>query len=110
MATPSEATSATTTGGPASVDESLTGRDYARARSRACDDWLAALFHDAGGGEQDDVALVALGGYGRSELAPFSDLDVLLVHGRRVEVGPLADRLWYPVWDAGLKLGHAVRT
>jgi [protein-PII] uridylyltransferase len=57
---------------------------------------------------------VAVGGYGRGELCPGSDLDLLLLHrgGRRdrAELGRLAERLWYPVWDRGLKLGHAVRT
>lgn len=64
------------------------------------------------------VALVAVGGYGRGELSFQSDIDVVLVHsGRRAmgrETGPdlreVADRIWYPIWDAGLKLGHAVRT
>ncbi len=56
---------------------------------------------------------MAVGGYGRRELCPGSDLDVLLLHrGKRDrgELGGLAERLWYPVWDRGLKLGHAVRT
>jgi [protein-PII] uridylyltransferase len=60
------------------------------------------------------VALLAIGGYGRGELAPQSDLDLLLVHdvkARKVakEVEPLASALWYPLWDSGVKLGHAVR-
>ena len=56
------------------------------------------------------VALLAVGGYGRSELAPFSDLDVLLVHERKTLDGAFAQSLWYPLWDAGRKVGHAVRT
>src|SRR5690606_8705539 len=39
-----------------------------------------------------------------------SDIDVVLLHAGRDDVGELADRIWYPVWDARLKLGHAVRT
>jgi [protein-PII] uridylyltransferase len=35
---------------------------------------------------------------------------VLLLHDGRPDIGPFADRLWYPIWDEGLKLGHAVRT
>ena len=55
------------------------------------------------------------GGYGRGELAPFSDLDLLLVHDLkakevRSKIEPIATALWYPLWDAGVKLGHAVRT
>ena len=56
------------------------------------------------------VALLAVGGYGRSELAPFSDLDVLLIHERKTLDGTFAQSLWYPLWDAGRKVGHAVRT
>ena len=56
------------------------------------------------------VALLAVGGYGRSELAPFSDLDVLLVHEHKTIEGLFAQSLWYPLWDAGRKIGHAVRT
>jgi len=58
----------------------------------------------------DDVALIAVGGYGRRELAPFSDLDVLLVHRGVKNIDEIASLMWYPIWDAGLKLGHAVRT
>ena len=39
----------------------------------------------------------------------FGDVDVLLLH-RRPEVAAVADALWYPLWDAGLVLGHAART
>ena len=55
---------------------------------------------------------MAVGGYGRGDLCPGSDLDVLLVHDgkNRKEVEQLAPQIWYPLWDAGLKLGHGVRT
>jgi len=56
------------------------------------------------------AAVVAAGGYGRSELAPGSDLDVWLIHDGKGDINALAERLWYPIWDSGLKLGHAVRT
>ena len=69
------------------------------------DGWLQRLL-----GEEEGVALVAVGGYGRAELAPASDVDVLLIHRNRKDVAVLAERLWYPVWDAGVKLGHGVRT
>jgi [protein-PII] uridylyltransferase len=53
---------------------------------------------------------VAVGGYGRRELLPRSDLDVLLLHGGRDDIASIADRIWYPVWDSGAELDHAVRT
>ena len=56
------------------------------------------------------MAVVAVGGYGRRELCPGSDLDVLLLHGGRKDVRELAERLWYPIWDAGVGLDHSVRT
>ncbi|GAA2592937.1 MULTISPECIES: [protein-PII] uridylyltransferase [Streptomyces] len=75
------------------------------------DGWLAALF-DAGAEGHVGVSLVAVGGYGRGELSPRSDLDLLLLHdgGDDKAVAALADRLWYPVWDLGLDLDHSVRT
>lgn len=59
------------------------------------------------------VAVVAVGGYGRGELTPFGDVDIVLVHDDDVatdEVARLAEGLWYPLWDAGLRLDHAVRS
>jgi [protein-PII] uridylyltransferase len=58
---------------------------------------------------------VAVGGFGRSELAPHSDLDVVLVHddggdgGPGVDVQRVAEQVWYPMWDAGVNLDHSVR-
>lgn len=58
------------------------------------------------------VALVALGGYGRQCLCPRSDVDLMVLHGERRSdrVRRIAERMFYPFWDAGLPLGHAVRT
>ncbi|MEV2252599.1 [protein-PII] uridylyltransferase [Streptomyces sp. NPDC050147] len=75
------------------------------------DDWLTGLFTAAGAPR--GAALVAVGGYGRGELSPRSDLDLLLLHDGSAdagEVAALADRIWYPVWDLGLALDHSVRT
>lgn len=52
---------------------------------------------------------MAVGGYGRSELAPYSDLDVVLVHEDAVDVSEVGATLWYPLWDAGPQLDHSVR-
>jgi [protein-PII] uridylyltransferase len=75
------------------------------------DDWLAGLFA-AAAGPAHGVSLVAVGGYGRGELSPRSDLDLLLLHDGSdpTAVATVADRLWYPVWDLGLSLDHSVRT
>ncbi|MGW2637972.1 [protein-PII] uridylyltransferase [Streptomyces sp. NPDC001348] len=81
------------------------------ALAELTDDWLARLFTAAAEG-LPGVSLVAVGGYGRGELSPRSDLDLLLLHdgGDTKAVAALADRLWYPVWDLGLALDHSVRT
>ena len=81
---------------------------FAADRSRRTTDtdrWLAGLL-----GAEPGVALVAVGGYGRKELLPGSDLDVLLLHDGREGIARIADRIWYPVWDSGAHLDHAVRT
>lgn len=81
------------------------------ALAELTDDWLAGLFTAAADG-LTGVSLVAVGGYGRGELSPRSDLDLLLLHDGTDPgaVAALADRLWYPVWDLGLALDHSVRT
>ncbi|MEV6910809.1 [protein-PII] uridylyltransferase [Amycolatopsis sp. NPDC051071] len=56
------------------------------------------------------VALAAVGGLGRRELVPFSDLDLLLLHNGDSRVGEIADAIWYPLWDAKIGLDHSVRT
>jgi [protein-PII] uridylyltransferase len=81
------------------------------ALSKLTDDWLAGLFAAADRGLKG-VSLVAVGGYGRGELSPRSDLDLLLLHDGAdpKAVATVADRLWYPVWDLGIALDHSVRT
>ncbi|GAB3425365.1 [protein-PII] uridylyltransferase [Flindersiella endophytica] len=83
-------------------------------RTEAADLRLRALLADAL--KHDDqpstgLAVVAVGGYGRGELSAASDLDVLLVHDeRRTDVAGIAERIWYPLWDEGVRLDHSVRT
>ncbi|MCZ7630561.1 MAG: HD domain-containing protein [Microthrixaceae bacterium] len=60
--------------------------------------------------EPGGLALVAVGGQGRRELAPQSDLDLLLLFEGGGAPTEVAEALWYPIWDEGLKLGHAVRS
>ena len=92
------------------------GRHYCRVLAELTDEWVVGLFEAAieQHAPSARVALLAIGGYGRGELAPGSDLDLLLVHDvkpKKVakEIEPTASALWYPLWDAGMKLGHAVR-
>lgn len=89
-------------------DPDLTGARLRRALARQVDDWLRSLFVDAG--PEVGTALVAVGGYGRGELLPGSDLDLLLLQTTGARCATNADRIWYPIWDAGLRLDHSVRT
>ena len=81
-----------------------------RARRTAEADLLCAAAYEKAGGSEVGAALVAVGGYGRAELAPYSDLDVVLVADEGVELGEVAERVWYPLWDSGSRLDHSVRS
>jgi len=92
--------------GPAAHEGARTRLRSARAeRADELDRRLARLV-----GAEPDVALLAVGSHGRRELTPGGDLDLVLVHRGRPDVAALADRVWYPIWDSGLRLDHSVRT
>lgn len=94
-------------------DRSLTGRAFCDAYGKVVEEWLRSLWDDAVLGDPTHgagMALVAVGGQGRQELCSRSDLDLLLLTTKGVDAAFVADRLWYPIWDEGLKLGHAVRS
>ncbi|MBQ1060096.1 [protein-PII] uridylyltransferase [Micromonospora sp. C41] len=81
------------------------GEPARNARAEALDAWLRRAFRD-----RDGVALVAVGGLGRRQCAPYGDLDLVLLHAGVPGIDELAASLWYPIWDAGLRLDHSVRT
>ena len=105
-------------------DAGESGLGTAHARSAMIDVLLAHLFDYAvsayvrkHGEMPSPVALVALGGYGRSELSPLSDIDLLFLFPSKAKpavVKPLQEHLTneilYILWDCGLKVGHATRT
>jgi [protein-PII] uridylyltransferase len=78
--------------------------------------WDYALTHEVRASnptESERVSLCAVGGYGRAEMAPFSDLDLLfLTNDKKISahVERLTEFVLYLLWDLGLKVGHAVRT
>ncbi|WP_300973384.1 [protein-PII] uridylyltransferase [Sphingomonas sp. LHG3406-1] len=95
------------------------GRLHARAFSHAMDEIVRAAFDDAlaaypnanpSSGER--VSLVALGGYGRGEMAPFSDVDLmfLIPQPRTAWCEQVIEATLYALWDAKLKVGQAIRT
>jgi [protein-PII] uridylyltransferase len=85
------------------------------ARTEAADALCVKAYDDAGGPDTG-VALVAVGGYGRGDMAPFSDLDLVLVSDEGVAQAQgeawaeFAGQVWYPLWDTGVKLDHSVRS
>ncbi|MFQ6170233.1 [protein-PII] uridylyltransferase [Oryzobacter sp. R7] len=104
------------------ADDDLLERDRlqaARPRREALSafnrDWLAEVWRSATGGTRlEGVALAAVGSLGRADAGPLSDYDLVLLHSERSlpakELTALADRIWYPIWDAGVRLDHSVRT
>src|SRR4030095_15326824 len=97
------------------------GREICERRAELVDVLLRYVFGAAssatalGNGEVEvPLALIALGGYGRGELNPFSDVDVMLLHQQRTEVSPdledMVKQILYLLWDSGFKVGHSTRS
>src|SRR5262245_40618601 len=66
-----------------------------------------------GGSQADQFAIIALGGYGRQELSPHSDIDILFLHQGRKDsenAGQLSEVILYLLWDIGFTVGHSVRS
>ena len=87
----------------------LQGDAFCAAYSAEADDWLSGVATRAVGETNRHLALLAVGGYGRGSLCPYSDLDVVLVHKGHRDIKAVADAIWYPVWDEGVHLDHSVR-
>ncbi len=104
------------------------GREVCLGRAQMLDallrrlfDWTLATFELPGSARKLQVSLVAIGGYGRAELNPHSDVDIMLLHDgsmpnvNRVFTHPLLEKLTgpggliYTLYDLGLKVGHSVR-
>ncbi len=81
--------------------------------SRLVDEFIADGFvRSAVSRHEERIALLALGGYGRRELFPRSDIDIMILYRPQDKevVQDIADAVLYPLWDAGLEVGHGVRT
>lgn len=77
--------------------------------SAVLDGVLSTCYDQAIGGKKPALAVVAVGGYGRRELYPYSDIDLLLLSDSKPskDIARLVENMLYPLWDIGLKLGHA---
>ncbi|MCX5865592.1 MAG: [protein-PII] uridylyltransferase [Deltaproteobacteria bacterium] len=91
--------------------QGLSGQALLHKNSQLIDDYLISCFANCPEAAEG-MSLVALGGYGRRELFPYSDIDLLLLHAPDAEnrLGAVTEALFYPLWDAGLEVGHGVRT
>jgi [protein-PII] uridylyltransferase len=98
-------------------DLEASGYETATKRSFVLDIVVKSAFQHAAriAGIQDpqnSCALLATGGYGRGELAPYSDLDLLFLYNRQKlsQMKPVLANLLQLLWDSGLKVGHSFRT
>ncbi len=83
-----------------------------RNRSNEGDLLLSSLFKESGANPRE-VAIAAVGGFGRGELSPGSDLDIVIIHTGSVsdsELSELVNKILYPLWDKKIKVDHSVRT
>jgi [protein-PII] uridylyltransferase len=95
------------------------GREIAQQRANLVDIVLRHLHESALKGVAESkpvsgIALVAIGGYGRGELNPFSDVDIMFLHeaGAHLppEIGGIIESILYTLWDVGFKVGHSSRS
>src|SRR6266540_6872963 len=97
------------------------GREICVRRAELIDILLQYVFSAAAAAARENgraevpLALIALGGYGRGELNPFSDIDVMLLHHQgSKKVSPhleeMGQQVLYLLWDSGFKVGHSTRS
>jgi [protein-PII] uridylyltransferase len=97
------------------------GREICARRAELVDVLLQYVFDAAAtaarrnGAAKVPLALIALGGYGRGELNPFSDIDVMLLHhqgkkGISPHLEEMVQQVLYLLWDSGFKVGHSTRS
>ena len=104
----------------AMLEEDNDGRQCARGLSRFHDELIAQLFDFArthlypvtNPSSAERINIAATGGYGRGLMAPYSDVDllILLPYKQTAWGESMVEFILYMLWDLGLKVGHAVRT
>ncbi len=94
------------------VDLAAERRQRAAEADALLQDVFASAIERVNDGDWHGLALVAVGGYGRAELSPASDLDVVLLHDPAIgeeRIQAIAEAIWYPLWERGVALDHSVR-
>lgn len=89
------------------LDKGYGGRQLTALHTAKTDSLLSGLFHSVCG--ETSLCLMAIGGYGRGELAPFSDIDIMLFARDRAVSEP-AKKIMYRLWDTKLDISHSFRT
>jgi [protein-PII] uridylyltransferase len=93
--------------------QGLSGQPLLAEQSRLADAFIVEHFQKSSTDDSSgSLAIIALGGYGRSELFPYSDIDLLILFREEAkeEMERVANGVLYPLWDTGLDVGHGVRT
>ncbi|HXV13641.1 MAG TPA: [protein-PII] uridylyltransferase [Candidatus Krumholzibacteria bacterium] len=92
------------------------GREFVSSYTRMVDTIVGLLFQRAAEdngrrADDTDIAVIAMGGYGRAELAPYSDVDILIACGKKSPlVEAIAGSFVRLLWDTGFETGHAVES
>ncbi len=98
------------------IDRGFTGKSIVSDLTAQVDNMLSDTFRTAlqdsySGAVTNDLALIAVGGYGRSEMVPYSDIDIMfLSRGRDNKTTESAQAVLYKLWDMGLNISHSFRT
>src|SRR5208283_3302134 len=98
------------------IDSGYSGKSIVLDLTVQVDNMLSGVFRTAtqdyySGAAADDLALIAVGGYGRAEMAPYSDIDIMLLsRGRDKKTTESAQAVLYKMWDMGLDISHSFRT
>src|SRR5919201_3604501 len=82
--------------------------EAARTRSVAVDELVAPLVAPLAA--SGPMAAIALGSYGRQELTPHGEVELLVVHAGQLQAQPVTESVWYPLWDRQLRLEPALKT
>lgn len=92
----------------------LSGRERRQAMADFVFAHLKEHWDEVADGLREGIAFGAVGSVGRGDAGPASDLDLVILHDgtthTKEAVADLAQRLWYPIWDAGLELDYSTRT
>jgi [protein-PII] uridylyltransferase len=93
--------------------QGLSGQEILHRCAALVDDFIIEQFNTAPAVKKarGAIAVIALGGYGRREFFPYSDIDLLLLHDwwSKKSIQAVAEALLYPLWDTGFEVGHSVR-